>query len=100
MLMFNKYVRKKFHGTIDPNSKAAEKLEKFYITIRPSAANAKSLRITMRSLGDLVRLAEASARAHMRNEVTEKDADIAIKIVAASIASSGFNMFTGEYERR
>ena len=54
----------------------------------------------MRSLGDLVRLAEASARAHCRNEVLEKDAEIAIKIVAASIASSGFNMFSGQYEKK
>lgn len=100
MLMFNKYVRKNFHPTIDPNSKAAEKLEKFYISIRPSSANAKSLRITMRALGDLVRLAESSARAHCRNVVTEKDAEIAIKIVQASIASSGFNMFTGQYEKK
>jgi replicative DNA helicase Mcm len=100
MLMYNKYVRKNFHATIDPNSKAAAKLEKFYISIRPSIANSKSLRITMRSLGDLVRLCEASARAHCRKEVLEKDADIAIKIVQASIASSGFNMFTGEYEKK
>ena len=99
MLMYNKYVRKNYHPTIDPNSKASEILERFYISIRPSTANAKSLRITMRALGDLVRLSEASARAHMRNEVIEKDAEIAVKIVQASIASSGFNMFTGEVKK-
>lgn len=99
MLVFNKHVQQELSWLNRPNSKAAEKIEKFYISIRPSAANTKSLRVTMRSLGDLVRLAEASARAHMRNEVTEKDADIAIKIVQASIASSGFNMFTGEMKK-
>jgi hypothetical protein len=95
--MYYKYVRTTYHPELNPNSLAATKLIKYYISIRPQGAHAKSLRITMRSLGDLVRFAEASARAHFRDEVTEKDADIAIKLVSSSIASSGFNQFTEEY---
>jgi DNA replicative helicase MCM subunit Mcm2 (Cdc46/Mcm family) len=97
MRMYYKYVRTTYHPELNPNSSAANKLIKYYISIRPQGAHAKSLRITMRSLGDLVRFAEASARAHFRNEVTEKDADIAIKLVSSSIASSGFNQFTEDY---
>jgi replicative DNA helicase Mcm len=100
MAFFNKYVRRYFKPELDPKSKAAKKLEHFYISVRPLQSGGKSARVTIRSLGDLVRLAEASARAHMRNEVTEKDADIAIKIIQASIASSGFNMFKGTYEEQ
>ena len=95
MAMFNKYVRKHFKPEFDPKSKVGQKLINYYISVRPLNSG-KGAKVTIRSLGDLVRFAEASARAHMRNEVTEKDADIAIKIVQASIASSGFNMFTGE----
>ena len=97
MAFFCKYVRRHFKPELDPKSKAAKKLQQFYISARPLNAG-KGAKITVRSLGDLVRLSEASARAHMRNEVTEKDADIAIKILQASIASSGFNALTGEYD--
>ena len=98
MRMYHKYARKHFHPRLDPKSKAAKKLENFYISMRPMGGNTKGFKITMRSLGDLVRFAEESARAHFRNEVLEKDADIAINLVSSSIASSGFNMFTGKYE--
>lgn len=98
MRMFYKYSRKHFHPHLDPKSKASRKLEQFYISVRPMTGNTKGFRISMRNLGDLVRFSEASARAHFRNEVTEKDADVAIKLVSSSIASSGFNMFTGKYE--
>jgi len=97
MRMYYKYVRRTYHPELNTQGPAAKKLINYYISIRPQGANTKSLRITMRSLGDLVRFSEASARAHFRNEVTEKDADIAIKLVSSSIASSGFNQFTEEY---
>ncbi len=100
MAMYNKYVRKHFKPEFDPTSKAGKKLQQYYISVRPLNAQSKGARVTIRALGDLIRFAEASARAHMRNEVTEKDADIAIKIVQASIASSGFNMFKGTYEEQ
>jgi replicative DNA helicase Mcm len=98
MRMYHKYARKFYHPRLDPKSKAAKKLQMFYIAMRPMGGNTKGFKISMRSLGDLVRFAEESARAHFRNEVLEKDADIAIKLVSSSIASSGFNMFTGKYE--
>lgn len=99
LAFFNAFVRREFKPELDPRSKAAKKLQQFYISVRPMQAG-KSARVTIRALGDLVRLSEASARAHMRNEVTEKDADIAIKILQASIASSGFNTLTGEYDQQ
>lgn len=98
MAFFNKYVRRTCKPEFDYKSAAGKKLINYYISVRPFNASGKGHKVTLRALGDLVRFAEASARAHMRNEVTVKDADIAIKIVQASIASSGFNMFTGEYD--
>jgi len=50
----------------------------------------------LRKLGAVIRLAEASARGHFRNEVTIEDAKEAEAIIEASIASTGFNPFTGE----
>lgn len=99
MRMYYKYARKNYHPAINPKSEAAKKLVRYYVSVRPQSANNKAIKVSMRSLGDLVRFAEMSARAHFRNQVTEKDADIAIKIVMSSIASSGFNQFTGEYEQ-
>lgn len=98
MRMLYKYVRRTFHPKIDPKSKVAKRLVDFYISMRPMTGNTKGFRVTMRNLGDLVRFTEESARAHFRNHCTDKDADIAIKLVSSSIASSGFNMFTQEYD--
>mgnify|MGYP001591989629 CR=1 FL=1 len=50
----------------------------------------------LRKLGAFIRLAEASARGHFREEVTISDAKRAERIIEASIASTGFNPFTGE----
>lgn len=51
--------------------------------------------VTMRDIGTLLKYTIASARAHMRNELLEKDADIAIAMVKTSIMSSGWNPATG-----
>lgn len=51
--------------------------------------------VTMRDIGTLLKYTIASARAHMRNELLEKDADIAISIVKTSIMSSGWNPAIG-----
>ena len=50
----------------------------------------------LRKLGAFIRLAEACARGHFRNDVTVADAKMAERIIEASIASTGFNPYTGE----
>jgi hypothetical protein len=50
----------------------------------------------LRRVGAFIRLAEASARGHFREVVTVEDAKEAELIIEASIASTGFNPYTGE----
>jgi hypothetical protein len=50
----------------------------------------------MRDYGALIRLTCAIARAHCRNNILEKDADQAIELMKASIASSGYNPMLGQ----
>ena len=108
MAVWLRYVRKTFHPVIKPNSEAYRVIQEFYLNTRKTDARwfsqgpidydrednntmQKIPSITMRQIGALVRLAEASARAHHRNEVTERDAQIACEIVQFSIINSGFN---------
>lgn len=51
--------------------------------------------VTMRQISSLLRLTEASARAHMRNVVTIADAMKAVELVHYSIINSGYNPTTG-----
>ncbi len=50
----------------------------------------------LRRVGAFIRLAEACARGHFREEVSVSDAKEAELIIEASIASTGFNPYTGE----
>ncbi|MFP4000486.1 MAG: minichromosome maintenance protein MCM [Candidatus Natronoplasma sp.] len=58
---------------------AIEKLEDFYLNLRETGSE-DSIPVTARQLESLVRLAEASARAHLREQVTEEDAERAIDV--------------------
>ena len=58
----------------------------------------KARKIGPRQIGALIRLARASARAHMRNEVTEKDAKLAIWLIKESIRSSGLHIVPGDLD--
>lgn len=62
--------------------------------VKGSDTTQKIPSITMRHLASLIRFAEASARAHHRNEVIAKDAEIACEIMRFSIMNSGFNPIT------
>jgi DNA replicative helicase MCM subunit Mcm2 (Cdc46/Mcm family) len=110
MAMWLRHVRKTFHPTIVPGSEAFKVIQNYYLQARKtdaryfsqglmeddanSATSQKIPSITMRQLAALIRFAEASARAHHRNEVTAKDAEIACEIVRFSILNSGFNPVT------
>ncbi len=59
--------------------KAMTKLEDFYLDLR-SQGGEDSIPATARQLESLVRLTEASARAHLREQATIEDAERAIKV--------------------
>lgn len=109
MAFWRLYVTETFDAKMDvsPDSKPLQMLRKFYLEMRnmdmtrfmsldemddhDEATIQRVPSITMRQIGSLIRLAEASANAHHRNVVLEKDAELAIEIVRYSILNSGFN---------
>lgn len=61
---------------------ASDCIDDFYIEMRKKGVEADHpVPITARQLESIIRLSEASARLHLRDEVTEEDAKIAINII-------------------
>jgi replicative DNA helicase Mcm len=54
--------------------------------------------ITIRQLESLVRLAEARARVHLREEVTAEDAGAAIALMQSSLEQVGINVTMGKID--
>lgn len=79
---------------------AADKIQDFYISMRSKGYNEEgnSVPITARQLEALVRISEASARADLDDEVTEKDAQRAIDILKYSLEQVGVDPETGEFD--
>lgn len=73
----------------------AAKMHNFYMGLKKSKYTED---ITPREINVIFRWALASARAHMRDYVKEKDFDIAIAIVTESMRSCGINPQTGEFD--
>lgn len=67
-----------------------EKVEKYFANIRASS-DSDSVPITARKLDGILRLAEASARVRLSDEITAKDIQRAIDIVGRSLGDIGFN---------
>ncbi|KAJ2451307.1 DNA replication licensing factor mcm8 [Coemansia sp. RSA 2424] len=85
-LLLRKYVayaRKYVHPRLSPA--ATLKLKQFYLELRKGHRAVDSTPITTRQLEALVRLAEARARAELREIVTEGDAENVIEIMKHSL---------------
>ncbi|MFB6116749.1 MAG: minichromosome maintenance protein MCM [Candidatus Nanosalina sp.] len=79
---------------------AADKIQEFYISMRSRGSDEENgnVPITARQLEALVRIAEASARAELEDEVTEKDAERAIDILTYCLEQVGVDPETGEFD--
>ncbi|KAJ2814606.1 DNA replication licensing factor mcm8 [Coemansia furcata] len=77
------YARKYVHPRLSPD--ATKKLKQFYLELRQGHRAIDSTPITTRQLEALVRLAEARARAELREVVTENDAENVIEIMKYSL---------------
>ena len=55
-------------------------LEALYAELRQQSAISGGVPIAVRCLESIVRLAEASARMHLRDNVREDDVDLAVKV--------------------
>ncbi len=81
-----------------------DKLEDFYLNIRTSGSDSNTIPITARQLESLIRLSEASARAHLREKVVKEDAERAINVteyflrqVASTESGLDIDMVAAEY---
>lgn len=73
-----------------------EKLEDYYEEIR----GRHGLNVGARQLEGLIRLAEASARMHLRDKVTPEDADNAIEIFEETMRESALDPATGMWDAK
>ncbi|MHA1839231.1 MAG: LAGLIDADG family homing endonuclease, partial [Candidatus Ranarchaeia archaeon] len=79
--------------------KAIEKLQDYFIEMRARYnAPGSAVAITARQLEALVRLSEARARMCLREEVTETDADAAIRLMDESLRQVATNPETGQVD--
>lgn len=78
---------------------AKDTLEEFYVDMREhGAGDGEAVPVTARKLEALVRLAEASARIRLSDDIEKKDAELAIEIVKSSLEQVGIDPDTGEYD--
>jgi len=86
----------KIHCKPTLSKEAGEKLKDFYISLRGKSTTEESpVPITLRQYEGLIRLAEASAKIRLRDEVQEDDAQRAIDIMKYSLRQFGFDPETG-----
>jgi len=78
---------------------AKDAIQEFYTDLRSEGTGSDSpIPITARKLEALVRLAEASARIRLSDEVTKEDADRVIDVVRTSIEDVGMDPESGDLD--
>ncbi|RLI75172.1 AAA family ATPase [Archaeoglobales archaeon] len=77
---------------------AKERIIDFYLSLRSKAKENSPVPITARQLEALIRLAEASARVRLSDEVTIEDVERVIRIVRKSLEQIALDPETGEID--
>jgi replicative DNA helicase Mcm len=83
------------------NEEVITRFKDFYVKMRTASiegGEASAVSITARQLESLVRLAEARAKAHLRNEVTKEDAEAVITLMQTSLEQVGIDVSTGQID--
>lgn len=78
-----------------------ERFQSFYVQMRNASVEggeASAVSITARQLESLVRLAEARARAHLREEITIEDAEGVLNLMQRSLEQVGIDVATGQID--
>ncbi|MEM0377510.1 MAG: Minichromosome maintenance protein MCM, partial [Thermofilum sp.] len=87
------YARRFIRPRLSEEAKA--KIVDFYVSMRAASESPESpIAITPRQLEALIRLSEAHARMHLRNVVTERDAEVAIQLMEYFLRTVGIDMTT------
>jgi replicative DNA helicase Mcm len=101
--LFRKYVAYA-KQRINPklSEKAVEKMKEFYIGLRNrpmlEGTEMRTIPISARQLNSLIRMAEATARLRLGEEVTEKDAEKAIDLMKYYLEQAGYDEETGQID--
>ena len=91
------YARKNCHPKL--TREAGEELKNFFVGLREKVISEESpIPITLRQYEALIRLAEASAKVQLRNEVTKEDTLRAINLMKSSLRDFGFDPETGKFD--
>ncbi|MGC8812442.1 MAG: minichromosome maintenance protein MCM [Candidatus Aenigmatarchaeota archaeon] len=91
------YARKNCHPKL--TREAGEVIKDFFVKLREKASGEEApVPITLRQYEALIRLAEASAKIQLRNEVKKEDAIRAINLMKASLRQFGFDPEIGKID--
>ncbi|MDI6798967.1 MAG: LAGLIDADG family homing endonuclease [Candidatus Aenigmarchaeota archaeon] len=91
------YARKNCHPKL--SREAGETIKDFFVRLREKVTSEEApVPITLRQYEALIRLAEASAKVQLRDEVTKEDALRAINLMKASLRQFGFDPETGRID--
>jgi replicative DNA helicase Mcm len=77
---------------------AMERVKDFYMQMRTTESRDSPIAITARQLESLIRLAEARARAALREEVSVEDAQAAILLARKSLEQVGIDLSSGKID--
>ncbi|MEM7825589.1 MAG: LAGLIDADG family homing endonuclease [Candidatus Aenigmatarchaeota archaeon] len=91
------YARKNCHPKL--TKEAGEIIKDFFVKLRERVSGEEApVPITLRQYEALIRLAEASAKVQLRNEVIKEDAIRAINLMKASLRQFGFDPEIGKID--
>ena len=92
------YARHNFKPTL--TKEAEDRLEKYYVNLRSSGAGSEDmpLTITPRQFEGIIRLAGASAKVHLRNEITIDDVERVISLQEECMKQVGFDPESGQVD--
>lgn len=92
------YAKKNYRPNL--TQEAAQKIQEFYVNMRNDNQDEEggTVPITARQLEAMIRIAEASARAHLKEEVEEEDAERAIDLLTYCLKMVGTDPETGDFD--
>lgn len=76
------YAKQRIHPKIEKVNQ--ERITKFFAELRQESKSSGGIIITVRQLDGLIRIAEAYAKIHLRNQVNEDDINMAIRVTLNS----------------
>ena len=101
--LFRKYVayaKQRFKPQL--TNEAVDKIKQFYVNLRNKPmrdrSEMRSIPISARQLGSLIRMAEAAAKLRLNDKVEERDAELAIRLIKYYLEHTGYDEETGEID--